>query len=391
VWEAREAVLRCKKGVMDPGLLANDEEAELIKMCSWRLRQFLGTDQNLDDLIRYMLDIEDDAKTKQYVVSYVRSSVDADRFQEEKVNSFAAKLVAQRRKVRALRKQAADRIRRPAAAPIEGYKAYRKGDNEPDDGLFYADQKTSNKPKLSKKERRAEREMQKQEQEFEEYLASRRMCDCQAAKHGLIGNCLQCGKISCQKEGEGPCLFCGADPREEWMPTDSSEATALQKATERRDRLLDFEKNRSERTVVLDDQEDYFTYEENRWLSDAERESIRKQAEEYKRQKEESKHKISFTIDLANRQLVAESNEVADFKPVVEHKKEGPVLKVVHQKVSGGQRSFTNPFLTRKAPVFVEKKPKKNGQKGGAHAAEPDGGEGVKPTKVQHAFFSDTS
>lgn len=111
---------------MDPSLLADGEEKELMKHCSWRLRQFLGTDQNLDDLIRYMLDIEDEAKTKQYVVSYVRSSVAADRFQEDKVASFANEVVARRRKVRALRKQAADRLRKPSAAPLEGYKAYRK-------------------------------------------------------------------------------------------------------------------------------------------------------------------------------------------------------------------------------------------------------------------------
>lgn len=378
------------KGRMDPSLLADGEEKELIKHCSWRLRQFLGTDQNMDDLIRYMLDIEDDARTKQYIMSYVRSSVAEDRFQEDKVASFANEVVARRRKVRAFRQQAADRIRKPVTAPLEGYKAYRKEDNDAEDGLFYAGRKTS-KPKLSKKERKAEREMQKQEREFVEYLAARRPCDCQAAKHKLLGNCLQCGKISCEEEGEGPCLFCGSDPREEWIgPSDSDES--LRKATERRDRLLEFEKNRSERTLVLDDQEDYFTYEENRWLSDSERESIRKQAEEYKRQKEESKHKISFTIDLANRQLVEESNEVADFKPVVEAKKEAPSVKLVPQKISGGQRSFTNPFLQCKAPVFVEQKPKGKRGKGEQTPAPPCApNEGVKPSKVQHAFFSDTS
>ena len=102
---------------MDPSLLADGEEQELIKHCSWRLRQFLGTDQNLDDLIRYMIDIEDDARTKQYVLSYVRSSVAADRFQEEKVASFANEVVSRRRKVRTLRKQAADRLRKPTSAP----------------------------------------------------------------------------------------------------------------------------------------------------------------------------------------------------------------------------------------------------------------------------------
>lgn len=36
------------------------------------------------------------------------------------------------------------------------------------------------------------------------------ICYCQATKHGLVNNCINCGKIVCEQEGEGPCLFCGA-------------------------------------------------------------------------------------------------------------------------------------------------------------------------------------
>lgn len=37
----------------------------------------------------------------------------------------------------------------------------------------------------------------------------RPMCPCLAAKHGLVTNCLNCGKIICKLEGVGPCSFCG--------------------------------------------------------------------------------------------------------------------------------------------------------------------------------------
>ena len=40
--------------------------------------------------------------------------------------------------------------------------------------------------------------------------ANRIICYCQATKHGLVNNCINCGKIVCEQEGEGPCLFCGA-------------------------------------------------------------------------------------------------------------------------------------------------------------------------------------
>lgn len=36
------------------------------------------------------------------------------------------------------------------------------------------------------------------------------MCECQASRHKLVGNCLNCGRIVCEQEGSGPCYFCGS-------------------------------------------------------------------------------------------------------------------------------------------------------------------------------------
>ena len=41
-------------------------------------------------------------------------------------------------------------------------------------------------------------------------FASRKPCYCQATTAPLVNNCINCGKIVCENEGEGPCLFCGA-------------------------------------------------------------------------------------------------------------------------------------------------------------------------------------
>ena len=41
-------------------------------------------------------------------------------------------------------------------------------------------------------------------------LNTRKVCYCQCTQHGLVNNCINCGKIICELEGEGPCLFCGA-------------------------------------------------------------------------------------------------------------------------------------------------------------------------------------
>lgn len=41
-------------------------------------------------------------------------------------------------------------------------------------------------------------------------LPGRHPCDCLAQKHKLVNNCLSCGRIVCDQEGSGPCLFCGS-------------------------------------------------------------------------------------------------------------------------------------------------------------------------------------
>lgn len=40
-------------------------------------------------------------------------------------------------------------------------------------------------------------------------LKDRHVCECQASRHKLVGNCLNCGRIVCEQEGSGPCYFCG--------------------------------------------------------------------------------------------------------------------------------------------------------------------------------------
>eukprot|EP00466_Bigelowiella_natans_P003641 jgi/Bigna1/73340/fgenesh1_pg.23_\ len=35
-------------------------------------------------------------------------------------------------------------------------------------------------------------------------------CQCLATRHALFSNCTVCGRIVCEKEGEGPCFFCGS-------------------------------------------------------------------------------------------------------------------------------------------------------------------------------------
>jgi hypothetical protein len=98
-------------------------------------------------------------------------------------------------------------------------------------------------------------------------------CSCQARQHNLVSNCLSCGKIVCEQEGEGPCSFCGALVLKEGstyaglsdvgLPLSEAEAEAEAYAK----RLVDYDRNAAARTKVYDDQSDYFEMEGNSWLS----------------------------------------------------------------------------------------------------------------------------
>ncbi|KAJ2777672.1 hypothetical protein H4R18_005033 [Coemansia javaensis] len=64
-----------------------------------------------------------------------------------------------------------------------------------------------------KRERQQELREQRQRQQRAAAAAqrTRTRCECQAAAHALLTNCLACGRIVCDAEGPGPCMFCGND------------------------------------------------------------------------------------------------------------------------------------------------------------------------------------
>lgn len=98
-------------------------------------------------------------------------------------------------------------------------------------------------------------------------------CSCQARRHKLVSNCLSCGKIVCEQEGEGPCSFCGvlvlregstyAGLDELVVPHSDAETAAEAYAK----RLVEYDRNSAARTTVIDDQSDYYEIEGNSWLS----------------------------------------------------------------------------------------------------------------------------
>ena len=157
-------------------------------------------------------------------------------------------------------------------------------------------------------------------------------CSCQARRHGLVSNCLGCGKIVCEQEGEGPCSFCGvlvlrdgsAYAGLEAAAPPPSEAEASAEAFTKR--LVDYDRNSAARTSVIDDQSDYYEFESNSWLSKQvlgliprspstektpdslglwqEKEVLARKLKEKEEEEEQRRKKVVVTFDLLGRKVI---------------------------------------------------------------------------------------
>ncbi|KAK1284337.1 hypothetical protein QJS10_CPB21g00644 [Acorus calamus] len=139
-----------------------------------------------------------------------------------------------------------------------------------------------------------------------------------AGKHKLVSNCLSCGKIVCEQEGEGPCSFCGALVLKEGStyaglenmvapPLSDAEAEAEAFAK----RLVDYDRNSAARTTVIDDQSDYYD-EGNSWLSKEEKELLKKKQQEIEEADKLRRSKVIVTFDLVGRKVLMNKDEASE-------------------------------------------------------------------------------
>ncbi|PAA75600.1 hypothetical protein BOX15_Mlig024142g4, partial [Macrostomum lignano] len=165
-------------------------------------------------------------------------------------------------------------------------------------------------------------------------LPGRHRCDCVATKHSLINNCLGCGRIVCQQEGSGPCMFCGelvaskaeteilargskkSDQLRRQLMSAVSASTppddaALDAALAVKQKLLEYDRNSARRTKVIDDQMDYFESDGAVWLSDAEKSKLRQRESEIRQQRHKSRLERRLVYDFAGRCLVDDPDPAA--------------------------------------------------------------------------------
>lgn len=207
-------------------------------------------------------------------------------------------------------------------------------------------------------------------------LKGRHHCDCQAARHRLINNCLHCGRIVCEQEGSGPCLFCGQlvcrDDEQSLIESASKKGDALKRtllqqqrpqgweeAMALRNRLLEFDRTAERRTTVIDDESDYFRTN-SVWLSDAEREKLRRLEAEVDARKHASRLATRVTLDFSGRRM-----EVVE-EPQLSSEWEDEVLREIAESTAiqagiahnmqrataaGGGAEDVHPLLEFPAPI----------------------------------------
>jgi hypothetical protein len=141
--------------------------------------------------------------------------------------------------------------------------------------------------------------------------SGRHFCGCEGELHEVLTNCLNCGKIVCEQERLGPCLFCGHDVHMFDMLTKKHKEDAeFLKAWEHRNRLLEFDRTFEERTIVIDDQIDFDESSSNMWLSEAEKLERKKKEERLKELSEDSRKKLTYTFDFAVRRVLVDTTKL---------------------------------------------------------------------------------
>ncbi|XP_076182818.1 activating signal cointegrator 1 isoform X2 [Ptiloglossa arizonensis] len=198
-------------------------------------------------------------------------------------------------------------------------------------------------------------------------LPGRHKCDCEAKKHLLINNCLNCGKIVCTQEGAGPCFFCGelvCSPKEQTILSSNTKQAEhlykklmnqkpikdLEESLKQRDKLLEYDRNGSQCTKVIDDECDYYQTN-NIWLTAKNREKLQQLEKDMDAQKHVSRlnRRVNVTFDFTGREVI-EENPINDFDEFDDQ------FEVISELMSFSESESPNvcPDIEFDRPIYIE-------------------------------------
>lgn len=122
-------------------------------------------------------------------------------------------------------------------------------------------------------------------------------CGCYGRLHDPLTNCLFCGRVACAKEGYSYCPFCGY-LIEEVKPSSSDKCVVVSRSQDRvvscthllfcrvneawlhKERLLRYDREFAQRTMIFDDSVDHHSDQKSAWLDQDEAALAAQQEEE---------------------------------------------------------------------------------------------------------------
>ncbi|TPX36851.1 hypothetical protein SeMB42_g07012 [Synchytrium endobioticum] len=226
------------------------------------------------------------------------------------------------------------------------------------------------------------------------YAGSKRVvCDCLGSKHGLLTNCLTCGRIICNLEGPGECFTCHtivvskdqqrtllAKRMVQGLPGTQDDGDfqasqklqlqqALEKAEQTKARLLDYDMNSIARTKVHDVASDFDldAAARDKWASQKERQDAARVAQQKRAEDEERSKRRVLTIDVVNKRVTVEAPDDRNAPPETiprnspSHRSQSADVMAQNQTMdassstteSGSTGLFVNPTLVIR-PAFVQ-------------------------------------
>lgn len=137
-------------------------------------------------------------------------------------------------------------------------------------------------------------------------------CDCMGQIHPLVNNCLGCGRVVCELEGEGPCVFCGnivlknenIDLEAEQqklmreLDTDPGLCQTYFVAVEHKAKLLTRDKEKNKTKNVIDEDMDWYDMKDDVWQSDQNRKIAVNQMLELEDEEAEARENVITSFDF---------------------------------------------------------------------------------------------
>ncbi|OXB81944.1 UNVERIFIED_CONTAM: hypothetical protein H355_004027 [Colinus virginianus] len=377
----------------------------LLEWCVGRLRGDFGLDVG-EEIVRYILSITSEDEIREYVVDLLQGTEGKKgRFVEELLSRWQQSSQSPAEALPAYRKK--EETPEVPRAGDQAKKGKRKGRNR-QETLAYVEPSAhveevktpldlakaqenstaSSSNSYKKKTKYVSLYTKEGQDRLAVLIPGRHACECLGQKHKLINNCLVCGRIVCEQEGSGPCLFCGSLVTglknmlscdlfslsgaenagnldalgKDLLPRQEARLKAgLEMAVKHKDKLLEFDRTSVRRTQVIDDESDYFATDSDQWLSKQEREALRKREQELQELRHASRLAKKITIDFAGRQILEEDSGMAEYHSkldeAIEAIKCGTLNKPaasLEAKMTPSSGVLVNPRLLQPAPLYPD-------------------------------------